>query len=125
MGEGVAHLRVGDRAAYAAFASATIRLYREGHAPFLGRGAALLDQQVAGVVPAHHLRDLPLLRVGGDRRRRPHGCADRRGAVAAADLRADDGTDHRTEQAARRDLQFTLDQLADEIMNSFLDWEEE
>lgn len=31
----------GDRAAYAAFASATIRLYREGHAPYLGRDAAL------------------------------------------------------------------------------------
>lgn len=38
-----AHLAAqeGDRAAYAAFASATIRLYREGHAPFLGRDAAL------------------------------------------------------------------------------------
>ena len=31
----------GDAAAYAAFVSATARLYREGHAPFLGRQACL------------------------------------------------------------------------------------
>jgi ketosteroid isomerase-like protein len=31
----------GDATAYAAAASASIRLYREGHAPFLGRAAAL------------------------------------------------------------------------------------
>lgn len=33
--------QAGDRAAYARLASPTLRLYRDGHAPFLGREAAL------------------------------------------------------------------------------------
>ncbi len=50
----------GDRAAYAAFASATIRLYREGSAPFLGRERALAspaagDARTAWALDSHEV----------------------------------------------------------------------
>lgn len=48
----------GDASAYATWASATVRLYRDGHAPFLGRAAALASPasraaRTAWIVEAH------------------------------------------------------------------------
>lgn len=54
--------RSGDRAAYAAFASSSLRLYRDGHAPFLGRQVALAspaagDSRTAWTMDTHGVSD--------------------------------------------------------------------